>query len=69
MLGVRIDRPRRFRLAVLGIVFLTIAISLPSLVHPQPIDAEAMYSVVANEIVDGGRPYVDAVERKPPLLF
>jgi 4-amino-4-deoxy-L-arabinose transferase-like glycosyltransferase len=28
-----------------------------------------MYSVVANEIVDGGRPYVDAVERKPPLLF
>jgi 4-amino-4-deoxy-L-arabinose transferase-like glycosyltransferase len=28
-----------------------------------------MYSVVANEIVDGGHPYVDAVERKPPLLF
>ncbi len=28
-----------------------------------------MYSVVANEIVDGGRPYADAVERKPPLLF
>jgi 4-amino-4-deoxy-L-arabinose transferase-like glycosyltransferase len=28
-----------------------------------------MYSVVANEIVDGGLPYVDAVERKPPLVF
>ena len=28
-----------------------------------------MYSVVANEIVEGGRPYIDAVERKPPLLF
>jgi 4-amino-4-deoxy-L-arabinose transferase-like glycosyltransferase len=28
-----------------------------------------MYSVVANEIVDGGRPYAEAVERKPPLLF
>ena len=28
-----------------------------------------MYSVVANEIVDGGRPYADAVERKPPFLF
>jgi 4-amino-4-deoxy-L-arabinose transferase-like glycosyltransferase len=28
-----------------------------------------MYSVVANEIVEGGRPYADAVERKPPLLF
>jgi 4-amino-4-deoxy-L-arabinose transferase-like glycosyltransferase len=24
---------------------------------------------VANEIVDGGRPYIDAIERKPPLLF
>jgi hypothetical protein len=62
-------KSRRFCLAALGIIFLTIAIRLPSLVHPQPIDSEAMYSVVANEIVDGGRPYVDAVERKPPLLF
>lgn len=69
MLSVSIDRSRRFRLAALGIVLLTIAIRLPSLVHPQPIDSESMYSVVANEIVDGGRPYVDAVERKPPLLF
>src|SRR5438067_4261018 len=60
---------RRFRLAALGIILLTVAIRLPALVHPQPIDSEAMYSVVANEIVDGGRPYVDAVERKPPLLF
>jgi 4-amino-4-deoxy-L-arabinose transferase-like glycosyltransferase len=69
MVGVPTNRSRRFRLAALGIVFLTIAIRLPSLLHPQPIDAEAMYSVVANEIVDGGRPYIDAVERKPPLLF
>ena len=69
MMGVPTHRSRRFRLAALGIIFLTIAIRLPSLVHPQPIDSEAMYSVVANEIVDGGRPYIDAVERKPPLLF
>ena len=48
---------------------LTLTTRLPSLLHPQPIDDEAVYSVVANEIVDGGRPYVDAVERKPPLLF
>src|SRR5436309_8194251 len=60
---------RRFRLAALVIVLLTVAIRLPFLLHPQPIDSEAMYSVVANEIVDGGRPYADAVERKPPLLF
>jgi 4-amino-4-deoxy-L-arabinose transferase-like glycosyltransferase len=62
-------RSRRFWLAALGIILLTTAIRLPSLVHPQPIDSEAMYSVVANEIVEGGRPYIDAVERKPPLLF
>src|SRR5213596_2600732 len=53
----------------LGIILLTVVIRLPSLLHPQPIDSEAMYSVVANEIVDGGQPYIDAVERKPPLLF
>jgi 4-amino-4-deoxy-L-arabinose transferase-like glycosyltransferase len=62
-------KPRQFCFAVLGIILLTIVIRLPSLLHPEPIDSEAMYSVVANEIVDGGRPYVDAVERKPPLLF
>ena len=69
MMGVPTHRPREFRFAWLGIILFTIAIRLPSLLHPQPIDSEAMYSVVANEIVDGGRPYVDAVERKPPLLF
>src|SRR5712691_2493994 len=53
----------------LALVILTVATRLPSLLHPQPIDDEAVYSVVANEIVDGGRLYADAVERKPPLLF
>src|SRR5207244_8271960 len=60
---------RRFQWVALGVVLLTIPSRLPSLLHPQPIDSESMYSVVANEIVDGGRPYLDAVERKPPLLF
>jgi 4-amino-4-deoxy-L-arabinose transferase-like glycosyltransferase len=68
-MGLPTDSQRRFRLAALGIVILTIDIRLPALVYPRPIDSEAMYSVVANEIVDGGRPYADAVERKPPLLF
>lgn len=58
-----------FPVAVFAIVLLTIAIRIPALQHPQPIDDETVYSVVANEIVDGGRPYIDAVERKPPLLF
>jgi 4-amino-4-deoxy-L-arabinose transferase-like glycosyltransferase len=60
---------RQFQLAEFALVVLTIFIRLPSLVHPRAIDDEAVYSVVANEIVDGGRPYRDAVERKPPLLF
>src|SRR6266536_5539633 len=69
MMDVPTHRSRQFRFAAIGIILLTVAIRLPSLLHPQPIDSEAMYSVVANEIVDGGRPYADAVERKPPLLF
>src|SRR6184192_4959686 len=69
MMDVPTHRSRQFRFAAFGIILLTIAIRLPSLLHPQPIDSEAMYSVVANEIVDGGRPYIDAIERKPPLLF
>jgi 4-amino-4-deoxy-L-arabinose transferase-like glycosyltransferase len=60
---------RQLQFAALGIVFLTVATRLPSLLHPQPIDDEAAYSVVANEIVDGGLPYLDATDRKPPLLF
>ena len=68
-MGAPIHSSRQFRFAALGIILLTVAIRLPSLVHPRPIDSEAMYSVVANEIVDGGRPYADAVERKPQLLF
>ena len=60
---------QQFQFAALAIVLLTITTRLPALFHPQPIDDEAAYSVVANEIVDGGRPYVDAVDRKPPCLF
>jgi Dolichyl-phosphate-mannose-protein mannosyltransferase len=69
MMDVPTHRSRHVHFAALGIILLTVAIRLPSLLHPQPIDSEAMYSVVANQIVDGGRPYADAVERKPPLLF
>jgi 4-amino-4-deoxy-L-arabinose transferase-like glycosyltransferase len=60
---------RHFQFLALSLVLLTVLTRLPSLVHPQPIDDEEVYSIVANEIVDGGRPYIDAVERKPPLLF
>jgi hypothetical protein len=60
---------RQLQFAVLGLVLLTVATRLPAILHPLSIDDEAGYSVIANEIVDGGRPYIDAVDRKPPLLF
>lgn len=55
--------------AAFAIVLLTTATRLPALLQTRPIDDEAIYSVVANEILDGGKPYRDAIERKPPLLF
>ena len=69
MVDVLTSNFRQFKFAALGIVLLTVVTRLPSLLHPQPIDDEIVYSVMANEIVDGGRLYVDAVDRKPPLLF
>ena len=54
---------------VFGLVLLTAVTRLPLLRHPFPIDDERIYAVVANEMHAGGKPYVDAVERKPPLLF
>ncbi len=59
----------QFRLAILAIILLTIVERLPSILHNYPIDDESVYAVVAGEMVDGGRPYIDAIERKPPLLF
>ena len=50
MMGVPTHRSRQFRFAALGIILLTVAIRLPSLLHPRPIDSEEMYSVVANEM-------------------
>jgi 4-amino-4-deoxy-L-arabinose transferase-like glycosyltransferase len=60
------DRIILFGFAVLLITFV---IRGPAVIHPFPIDNEGNYSVVAHEILAGGKPYVNAVERKPPLLF
>ena len=60
---------RSFGAVTLALVVVTLLIRLPALLHPEPIDDEAMYSVVANEILAGGHAYTDAVERKPPLIF
>jgi 4-amino-4-deoxy-L-arabinose transferase-like glycosyltransferase len=59
---------RGYRWAAVLLAF-TVLTRLPALVHPRTIDDEGVYAVVALEILDGGKPYVDAIERKPPLLF
>jgi len=68
---LRLTDRARLRLLVCGLalVLLTIATRLPLLRLNRPIDDEVVYGVVAQTIVDGGVPYVSAVERKPPLLF
>lgn len=51
-------------------LFLFVAITrAPALLSPKALDDEQVYAVVATEMLHGGRPYLDAVERKPPLLF
>ncbi len=52
---------------VLGL--FTFVTRLPLLTYPKGADDEQVYAVVAMEMLRGGRPYIDAVERKPPLLF
>jgi 4-amino-4-deoxy-L-arabinose transferase-like glycosyltransferase len=51
------------------LALLTTVTRLPLLTYPKACDDEQVYVVVALEMLHGGRPYIDAVERKPPLLF
>ncbi len=63
------SRPWSPRWVLALIVLLTLVTRLPALLHPRAIDDEQVYAVVAREMLQGGLPYLDAVERKPPLLF
>jgi 4-amino-4-deoxy-L-arabinose transferase-like glycosyltransferase len=42
---------------------------LPLLLAPRALDDEQVYAVVARQVLAGGKLYIDAIERKPPLLF
>ena len=52
-------------LLVLGLI----AIRLPYLLHPYTVNDEAGYGVVGMEWLQGGRMYLDALERRPPGMF
>ncbi len=54
---------------IAAVAALAVVTRLPAILYPHGIDDEWVYAAVASEMVEGGRPYVDAVERKPPLLF
>lgn len=56
------------RIACWLALFATVT-RLPVLTYPKACDDEQVYVVVAIEMLHGGRPYIDAIERKPPLLF
>lgn len=58
--------PRR---AAIALALATLVTRLPALAYPKAIDDTQVYSVVAIEMLHGGLPYLDAIERKPPLLF
>ncbi len=66
MAGDGDKQTRRLALA-LAIVFL--GLQLPVMLHGHDINDEALWSVVTTRWLDGGRLYVDAFERRPPLLF
>lgn len=60
-------RVRPNLIPVLAIMLLVARV--PALFQPRATDDEQVYAVVAREMLAGGRPYLDAIERKPPLLF
>src|SRR6188474_3424762 len=49
-------------------LFLLLALRIPSLVQPAGGD-QFLYSYVAERVLDGGVPYRDAFEQKPPGVF
>lgn len=51
------------------LILLTLALRLPAIVHPKPIDDEGGYAVVAHELLAGGTLYTSALDRRPPLIF
>jgi 4-amino-4-deoxy-L-arabinose transferase-like glycosyltransferase len=57
---------KRLLLASLVLIAVT---RVPAVAHPRALSDEAYYAVVANEMLHGGLPYRDAVDRKPPLLY
>lgn len=57
------------RLWALSLTLLVVLTRLPLLLASKALDDEQVYAVVARQMLAGGKLYIDAIERKPPLLF
>jgi len=57
------------RTTVLALLGLCIALRVVSLVRPCLSDDEAIYAVVAREMLSGHELYVDIVDHKPPAVY
>jgi dolichyl-phosphate-mannose-protein mannosyltransferase len=67
--GAQLSPTRAMLRAGVILCVLVLLTRLPAVLLPRPFDDEQIYSVVADEMLHGGRLYLAAVERKPPLLF
>src|SRR5688572_29035698 len=51
----------------LALACVLLAVRLPSLVQPMGAD-QALYAYVGERVIDGGLPYRDAWDQKPPAI-
>ena len=59
-------RPRN---AWIVVIVLAAIIRLPYVLDNRQVIDESYYSTIGIEVLNGGQPYVAAIDRKPPLLF
>jgi hypothetical protein len=60
--------PKGVLVAWIALVFLLVLARLPAVVEPAGSD-QSLYMYVADRVIDGGAPYVDAWDQKPPGVF
>jgi hypothetical protein len=64
--SIALKMPTHYKWGIL-LVFLTVCLRLPAIVHPKAIDDEAGYATVAHELLHGGTLYISALDCRPPL--
>ena len=61
-------KSRPVKAGSIAIVLIGILVGLPSLAYPYGRD-QGIFGVVANSILEGGLPYRDVFDIKPPAIF